>query len=247
MKLNIITAIPHLGDTLSRYVISLGGSLLNPREGLVEYLENFREFILSELEEERQFFIVTGGGELARRYMNLSRKEGVSQYHLDLIGIEATRLNALMVSSYFGELSNSQPFRTVEEAALYGELYPVVVGGGTVPGHSTDAVSALVAERVGAELFINLTAVGGVYDKDPRQYKDARLIEKMSSEELLRMTVSGGFSAGTHKVIDPLAAVILHRSGLKCVVADGTDLGNLRSILRGERFKGTLISPSGGI
>lgn len=231
---------------MSRYVISLGGSLLSPREGLLEYLEKFRDLLLNELEEERQFFIVTGGGELARKYMDFSRGAGASQYHLDLIGIEATRMNALLLSSYFGEFSNGEPFRTVEEAALYGELYPVVVGGGTVPGHSTDAVSALVAERVGAELFVNLTAVDGVYDRDPRKHEDARLLEKISTEELLRLTVSGGFSAGTHMVIDPLAAVILHRSGIKCAVANGSKLDNLKSILRGEEFAGTLILPSGG-
>lgn len=232
---------------MSRYVISLGGSLLSPREGLPEYLESLRDLLLSELEKERQFFLVTGGGELARRYMDLSRRAGASQYHLDLIGIEATRMNALLLSSHFGKFSNAQPFRTVEEAALYGELYPVVVGGGTVPGHSTDAVSALVAERVGAELFVNLTVVDGVYDRDPRKHKDARLIKRMSTEELLKMTVSGGFSAGGHMVIDPLAAVVLHRSGIKCAVANGMDLKNLESILSGEEFKGTLILPAEGV
>ena len=211
-----------------------------------DYLGAFSDLLVERLEEDEQYFIVTGGGEIARRYMSLVDKEGISQYSLDGIGILATRLNAFVVASYFGDLSNKEPFTTVEEAALLGELYPIVVGGGTVPGHSTDAVAALVAERVGGEVFLNLTTVDGVYERDPRKHPGAKMYRELNTEELLKLTMEKGFGAGGHMVIDPLAAIVIHRSSIRTVVMNGRDLENLRSFFEGKEFRGTVINPIEG-
>ena len=45
----------------------------------------------------------------------------------------------------------------------------VVVMGGTVPGHTTDAVSAMLAKEVRAVRIINGTSVDAAYTADPRK------------------------------------------------------------------------------
>ena len=51
-------------------VISLGGSLLVP-DGLdVEFIKNFKQFILTHIEQGYRFILVTGGGKTARRYIH---------------------------------------------------------------------------------------------------------------------------------------------------------------------------------
>ena len=45
--------------------------------------------------------------------------------------------------------------------------------GGTEPAHSTDAVAAILAEYVKADILVNLTSVDGMYTKDPNKFNDA--------------------------------------------------------------------------
>ena len=47
--------------------------------------------------------------------------------------------------------------------------------GGLKPGITTDAVAALVAERVNADLLVKGTDQDGVYDKDPRKHARMQL------------------------------------------------------------------------
>jgi len=48
---------------------------------------------------------------------------------------------------------------------------------GAYPGQTTDAVSAILAEYVGADLLINATSIDGVYTSDPKKNKSARKFE----------------------------------------------------------------------
>jgi Uridylate kinase len=51
--------------------------------------------------------------------------------------------------------------------------------GGTEPGHTTDTVAMLLAERIGANVMINATSVDGVYTADPRKDSSARKLENL--------------------------------------------------------------------
>ncbi|MBI2406207.1 MAG: hypothetical protein HYV25_01325, partial [Candidatus Harrisonbacteria bacterium] len=54
-----------------RIILSLGGSLIVPDGGInIQFLKDFNAFIRRRLKENprRQFFIVAGGGRLARHY-----------------------------------------------------------------------------------------------------------------------------------------------------------------------------------
>jgi len=113
--------------------------------------------------------------------------------------------------------------------------------GGTHPGHSTDAVSALLAEYINANLLINATDVDGIYDRDPQKHRDARMYKKLSVEQLVDMVKSYPLGAGEYELIDILAAKIIQRSKIRTIFLNGRDLKNMRNAIEGKKFIGTVI------
>ena len=66
-----------------------------------------------------------------------------------------------------------------------------VVMGGLKPGITTDAVAALVAERLNADLLVKGTDQEGVYDKDPRKHTDAVKLDHLTFEDLPKISMEG--------------------------------------------------------
>src|SRR5918997_5351069 len=55
---------------------------------------------------------------------------------------------------------------------------------GRIPPHRTDTGSFLLAECFGCKSLVLVKDVDGLYDRDPKNYPDARFIREMSSHEL---------------------------------------------------------------
>ncbi|MFW3146274.1 MAG: UMP kinase [Thermoplasmatota archaeon] len=226
-------------------MLSLGGSILLKDDSDPDFIRGFIALI-RELSGNNKFIIVTGGGRTARDFINIGRELGTDEAALDSLGIEATRLNSWLVLGAMGDAAYPRPFTSIEEAILGASTHGVAVGGGTHPGHTTDAVSALIAERWGADLFLNLTAVKGAYTSDPNEDPDAAWIPKMTSGELVELVSKTSRGAGSHSVLDPLAAAIVHRAGIRTGILNGRNLKALGSALTGRGFEGTIIESSKG-
>jgi uridylate kinase len=112
--------------------------------------------------------------------------------------------------------------------------------GGVSPGITTDAVSALLAERVKAKRLVNATSVDGAYTADPKEDPEAKRIPTMTHNELISL-VGHSTGAGPNNVFDPVGARVLQRSKISLAIVDGTDMVNLRDALEGKKFKGTLV------
>ncbi len=217
-------------------VISLGGSIVCGEKIDVDYINSFRKF-LEEWGRKERIFLVVGGGKTAREYISAASALGADQYTLDRIGIEVTRLNA---SLFIGDYSYPKVAETVEEAVLASSSYPVVLMGGTEPGHTTDGVSLLLAERLGEKMVVNMTSVGGIYDKDPRENEDARIIPRMSYAEAEEMFFQREMDAGLNLPFDLIALKIAQRSKIRiCVI--GKSIEELRRVLENGECPGTLI------
>jgi len=215
-------------------VISLGGSVICGEELDINYIRKFRSFM--EHCDER-VFVVVGGGHTARKYIHMAKELGWDQYTLDKIGIMATHLNAKLLLT---STTNTEIPRTVEEAVLASKIYKHVVMGGTEPGHTTDGVALLLAEHLGENYVINITSVGGIYDKDPRAHGDARLIESMSYAEAMFILTSKKMSAGLNIPLDMLALKIAERSNIRIYIV-GPDIENIKKVIKHGNFQGTVI------
>ncbi|MEA3558058.1 MAG: UMP kinase [Candidatus Thermoplasmatota archaeon] len=228
---------------MNKVVISLGGSILVKDEDDASYIREL-VILLNELGPDNVFIVITGGGRTARKYIGIGRDLGANESLLDSIGIQATLLNAWTMISAMGDGVYPRPVTSIEEAIIGASMNGISVGGGTHPGHTTDTVAALTAERWGADLFLNLTAVSGAYTSDPNRDDDAEQIPKMTSSELLELVSSTRRGAGSHSVLDPLASAIVHRAAIRTCILDGRDLSSVRAAIQGEKFDGTVVVPN---
>ena len=224
---------------MDRVVISLGGSIIIPGDRDGEFLKRFAS-LLRELSGEMELFVVCGGGKTARTYINIGRELNGSEAQLDEMGIAATRLNARLLQLALGDMAEQSVPCTVEEAAGQASQGKVVVMGGTTPGHTTDGVSASLAEAVGAVRIVNATSVDAVYSADPRKDSSARRYERLTFQQLKDL-LGDEHGAGASGVFDPMGAAIVMRSRIPLIVVAGRDLEDMSRAVRGTSVKGTVI------
>ena len=225
---------------MENVVVSLGGSVLITDDDDTVYLKEVAEVFRS-LDGDVRLQVVVGGGALARRYIAIARQLGSDEATLDEIGIAATRLNARILITALGGVSNPVPPTSYDEALTLSASFPIVVMGGVSPGYTTDTVAALLAERSRSHRLVNATNVDHVYSADPRKDPGAKALERLSHAELLDITSRGRSQAGSHEVVDPLACKIAARSGITLCVVNGRDLKELGRAVAGGDFRGTVI------
>lgn len=222
-----------------KVVISMGGSVfLSDEPG---YSIGKLAKVIAGLSSKMKLFIVVGGGRISRFYIERGRILGLSERRLDELGIAVTRLNARMLCAVLGKKSNPIPADDVKSAVSASRKYQVVVMGGTEPGHTTDAVTAMLAEKAGASRVVNATSVDGVYTSDPMKDLSAKRYSRMSFKELLGLTRDFSGYAGPNIVFDPKGVRILKRIGVPLLVVKGTDLASLRNAILGKTFDGTVV------
>jgi uridylate kinase len=228
---------------MKKVVISLGGSILIPE------LENhlIKEYVpvLKKIAKKHQLYVVVGGGGEARRYIGVSRDLGIDEGTSDEIGILITRLNATLLIASLGDNAYPKVAETHAEAKKFGESGKIVIMGGITPGQTTDAVAAVLAERVSAVVFINATSVDGAYDKDPKKHPDAKKFDTLTPAKLLEIVGRTALSAGSNNVLDVIAARIVERSGIPLVILDGREPKNLENAILKGKFSGTVVSEKG--
>ncbi len=224
-----------------RVVVSIGGSVLieemNP-DRIKSYASVLREAAVS-----NEIFVVVGGGETARRYINVGRALGANEAICDRIGIDITRLNAYLLILALGDAAYPEVVRNYQDAPLAGGS-GIVVMGGVSPGYTTDAVSAILAEYIGADLLINATSVDGVYSSDPKLDPASRRYERITAKELVEIVIGTRLDAGSTSVIDPVGAKVIERSGIRTIVLDGRNPLNILKAIKGDKIGTEIVSES---
>jgi len=219
-------------------VVSIGGSVLLSKEADPPFLKQLSALFHS-LASEYKLYIVVGGGRIAREYIQLGRSLGFDEHTLDTLGIQITRVNALLLAHLLPDANTKIP-ETTEQAKTQSS--PIVVMGGTTPGHSTDMVAADLAEKTKALRFVNATNVDGIFDKDPNKYADATPYKEIAVDELIQSYGTTWKTAGKNIVIDPPALAIIKRIRLPTSVVNGKRLDQLEKAIRGIPFEGTIIT-----
>jgi uridylate kinase len=225
-----------------KIVISIGGSILAPDGADYEYINKFSS-VIRELAKnnENKIGIVVGGGKVARKYIESARKFGANEFFSDLIGINATQMNARILIAALCDISNLEPCQTIMEAEREMRNNSVVIMGGTHPGHTTDCVAAMLAEYTNADVFVIATSADFVYTKDPRKYEDAKKLERLSFDDLIKISGQVPMGAGSSTVVDLVAANIMKRSKIKTIVLHAADVENLKSAILGKKFTGSIV------
>jgi len=198
--------------------------------------------IIRRIAGEYRIAIVTGGGNLARLYINRAKNTGVTNnYSLDMIGIAVSRLNALLIAEALYPLAPEKIPRTPWETRGLIAQHKVVVLGGYIPGQSTAAVAIETAEAIGSDKVIDLSAIDKVYDKDPRKHPDANPLSRVKASELLNL-MEQKILPGNYQLLDRHAIDIMIRSKITVYITHYSRPENILDILSGGN-PGTIITP----
>jgi len=226
-------------------VISLGGSIVAPKEVDTGFIRSFAEGIRRYCGEEkdRRLIFVIGGGGPARAYQQAYREivDDPDSNDQDWIGIAATRINAALIRAVFSDLCHQEV--VIDPTEVHQFVGTIMVAAGWKPGFSTDYDAVILAERFGAEVVINLSNIAKVYTADPKTDPQATPIDSISWADF-RKLVGDEWVPGKNSPFDPVASKRAAELGLKVICADGKDLKNLDAILREESFVGTVIGPN---
>ncbi|AWB27755.1 UMP kinase [Halococcoides cellulosivorans] len=221
-------------------VISLGGSVLaadlDP--------ERFRTYgdLVADLAADHRLAVVTGGGPTAREYIGTARELGANETDLDALGVAVTRLNARLLIAAVGSPAHPTVPTGIDRAREIHRTGDVPIMGGTVAGHTTDAVAASLAESVDADRLVLGTSVDGVYSGDPNVEEDVEKFDRIDAGDLVGLIAEIDLDAGSNAPVDLLAAKMIQRSGIETVVCDGSDPAIVRAAATGDA-PGTVVEP----
>lgn len=220
-------------------IISLGGSLIVPDEIDYMFLKEFRKIILGFIKKGNRAVLIAGGGKTCRKYNEAAEKIiKVPAEDLDWLGIHATRLNAQLLRTIFKEQSYEKVIHDPTEAIETEK--PVIIGCGWKPGCSTDFDAVKLAKTLDVKTLINMSNIDHVYDKDPKKAADAKPLKSLSWDGLKKL-VGSEWKPGMNAPFDPIATK--EAAALKMqVIIIGKDLENLKNVLEGKPFEGTIIS-----
>ena len=176
--------------------------------------------------------IVVGGGNFWRGKANDFMERQTSDY----IGMLATTMNALALQDAFRQIDVPVRVETAIEMRKVAEFYlrekcekhlekgrVVIFGCGTGnPFFSTDTAAALRAAEINADILVKATNVDGIYDKDPKKYKDAKLIKETTYNEVLNKKL---------KVMDLTAITLCMEESIPIIVFNINKPGMLKQAL----------------
>lgn len=224
-----------------KFVIALGGSIVVPDEINVNFLKRFYRLIKSQIKQGKKFIIVVGGGKVCRRYQAAAEKvTKLSDVDKDWLGIHVTRLNAHLLGTVFRKEANPVLIDERFKIKSFGNN-SVLLGAGWEPGCSTDFDTCQLAVDFNIKQVFILGKPDYVYTDDFVRNPAAKPVDKITWQDYLKL-IPKKWSPGLSSPVDPVAARLAKREDLEVIVAAGKDLNNLKNILTGQKFKGTVIS-----
>jgi uridylate kinase len=188
---------------------------------------------------------MVGGGNFVRGAQIAGH--GIRRVTGDHMGMLATMINALALTDIFEDqgvktrcLSNifaqqvAEPFvyRLANKHLEKGRVV-IAAGGLGRPYLTTDTAAVSLALEMDCEIVLKATKVDGVYDKDPAKHENATKFETLDYQHAVENS--------NIKVMDKAAMGLAMEQGMKLVIFDAMQEGNIARVVSGELI-GTTIS-----
>jgi uridylate kinase len=190
-----------------------------------------------------QIGLVVGGGNFFRGVAAAAKR--MDRVTGDHIGMLATVINALAFQDAMER--EGIPTRVMTAIQMHQVAEPyirrrairhlekgrvVIFGAGTSnPYFSTDTAATLRGLEIHADIIAKATSVDGVYDKDPKKFKDAVRYMEVGYTEVLSKSLG---------VMDASAVAMCRDNHMPIMVFDMNKSGNIMRMAMGEAI-GTVI------
>jgi uridylate kinase len=145
-----------------------------------------------------------------------------------------------LLISGLGDLCFPQSPKDLDEISTAIITNKIIVTGGLYPGQSTNATSALIAEKIKAKIFFNATDVEGIFNLDPRINPQAKMFESIGVRDCINLLKIEDSMAGTYDLMDLISLKVIERSRLKTIVFKST-IENLTNVILENKKIGTEI------
>ena len=185
-----------------------------------------------------QVCIIIGGGNIFRGIKGAS--EGIDRSTSDYMGMLATVMNALSFQSCLEKIKIPTRVQSAINMSQVAEPYIkrkavrhlekkriVIFAAGTGnPFFSTDTAASLRASEMNCSLIIKATKVDGIYDKDPIKFSNAKLIKKITYNEVINNDL---------RVMDLTAISLAKESNIPIII---TNIFKKNSLITALKEKG---------
>ncbi len=214
-----------------------------------EVMDRIAEEIRGAYDHGAQIAIVVGGGNIFRGVQGSAK--GMDKAAADYVGMLATIINCLLLQEVLNAKGIStrvqtaiampevaEPFIRLRAIRHLDKGRVVIFGGGTGNPHvTTDTAAALRAAEIKADVILMAkNNIDGIYSDDPRTNPDAKKIQTISFDDLIRQGL---------KVMDPAAVSLCQQNHIPIIVFDFAQAGSIEKIVLGETM-GTLVGSGAG-
>ena len=229
-----------------RILLKLSGESLMGEQGYgidVKRLGEYAQQIKEAASMGVQIGIVIGGGNIFRGLTGAGK--GFDRVKGDQMGMCATVINSLALSSALGAIGQKNRVMTAIRMEPIGEFYNkwkaieamqqdevVIFSAGTgSPYFTTDTGSSLRGIEIEADVMLKGTRVDGIYTADPEKDPTATKFHDITYNDVIARGL---------KVMDITATAMCMQNDLPIYVFNMDIVGNLHRVLSGEDI-GTLV------
>ena len=246
-----------------KIVIKIGSSLLVDKNKKIrkKWLSSFAKDILGLRSKNKKIIIVSSGaialGCIKMNYNKKNLKLDKSQAIASIGQIELMNLLSNTFSKY--KLNISQILLTLEDTEerrrslnakrTFENLFdlnfiPVVNENDTIATTEikygdNDRLASRVAQITNADTLVLLSDVDGLFTKNPKNFKDAKIIKKVENfnEDLKNINLKGNNEFGSGGMSTKIeAAKICQLSGCNMIIANGLYLNPIDKIIKNSNY-----------
>lgn len=253
-------------DKMKRIVIKVGSHTLSEHSSLsFERVGNLVKLLVDLMQRYEVILVSSGAVAAGHTKFDLDRKELVNKQVLAAIGqpflmqaynqflksYDKVGAQILLTAHDFDSRKLSQNAKNVVEAMLKLGILPIINENDTTATFEflfgdNDALSAFATHYFNADLLVILSDIDGFYDKNPNEFKDAKLILKVEDikDEWLELKQDFSGAHGTGGIATKIrAAKYLKELHKPLFLASGFDLSVARAfLLEGKQIGGTLFT-----
>ena len=223
-----------------RVLLKLSGeALMGTRQYGIdpEFVGRIAKEIADVARSGKELAIMIGGGNIFRGLAASER--GLDRTTGDYMGMLATLMNALALQDALEK--EDIPTRVLSALTITEVAEPyirkravrhlekrrvVIFAAGTGnPYFTTDTAACLRALEIDAEVVLKGTKVDGVYSGDPEKDKNAKRLEHVTYDDVLKKKLN---------VMDMAAIALARDNGLPIIVFDFIKHGNIKRVIDGQ-------------